>query len=121
MKKTEIVNREKTMSQIIGVLQQRYGKDFTKADEFKSKERIHQIQEGFFYDKELAGSFAVNELENFRIDFDYLIRDRACDLMDIEEKLLIEIIENKNFLCLVEDYIFSNVCERFKQKQNYLR
>lgn len=97
------------LSNIISILNERFGTDFTDADRLY----FEQIEQALFENEELKLRAQSNPLENFKYAFDEVFVQTLIDRMDSNEDLFEKIMENSDFKRVVEDWLTKKVYERF--------
>jgi len=97
------------LSNIISILNDRFGTDFTDADRLY----FEQIEQALFENEELKLRAQSNPLENFKYAFDEVFVQTMIDRMDSNEDLFEKVMENPDFKRVVEDWLTKKVYERF--------
>ena len=82
-----------TLSQIIKLLNERFGTDFTEKD----RVFIEQLEERLAGDAALAASVQVNPPENARLTFEHVVNDRLQEMMDSNFKFYKQVTDDPEF------------------------
>lgn len=94
------------LSSIIDRLNQRFGTDFTKADQLS----VEQIKEDFAMDDDLVQKAKTNSIDDFRFAFNKAFMDKAVDRMEQNQVFFTKILDDEQFrnalmeLMIVETY-----------------
>ena len=97
------------LSNIINVLNDRYGTDFTDADRLY----FEQIEQALFENEELKMRAQSNPIENFKYAFDEVFIQTLIDRMSDNQEIFDKIMENSSFKKDVEEWLTKKVYERF--------
>ena len=100
------------LSNIINVLNDRYGTDFTDADRLY----FEQIEQALFENEELKMRAQSNPIENFKYAFDEVFIQTLIDRMSDNQEIFDKIMENSSFKKDVEEWLTKKVYERFNAK-----
>lgn len=101
---------EEKLSEIIKILNNRFGTDFSDAD----KLIFDQVIEDMVADEKLTVQAQSNSIENFRYGFDEVYLDKWIDRMDQNKKIFSKIMDDKAFGDMVRDYMLKQVYERLR-------
>jgi type I restriction enzyme R subunit len=99
------------LSEIINLLNDRFGTDFTEAD----KLFFDQIEEEMVLDEKLGLQARSNTIDNFKYGFDDVFMDKLVERMDQNHDIFNKITDDKAFGAVVKDYLLKRVYERLKQ------
>ena len=97
------------LSNIINVLNDRYGTDFTDADRLY----FEQIEQALFENEELKMRAQSNPIENFKYAFDEVFIQTLIDRMSDNQEIFDKIMENSSFKKDVEEWLTKKVYQRF--------
>lgn len=100
-----------SLSQIIEMLNERFGTDFTKADELF----FQQIEEDLIADDKLAQQAQNNTIDNFKFGFEDVFTDKLIGRMDQNQEIFNKIMDDEKFSRQVKEIILNSVYERFKE------
>ncbi|MCF7871627.1 DEAD/DEAH box helicase family protein [Candidatus Woesearchaeota archaeon] len=104
------------LSELIEVLNDRFGTDFTEAD----KLFFDQIEAELVEDQKLKSSAEVNNIENFKFGFDDQFMNKLIDRMEQNEDIFRKINDDKVFASVVKDYMLKKVYNRLKEEEKTL-
>ncbi len=93
------------LSSIIEQINERFGTDFTKADELF----FNQIREEAVADGNLRQAAVANTIENFRFVFDKALEGLFIDRMEQNEELFAKFMNDKDFQKLVTEHLSREV------------
>ncbi len=100
------------LSEIIKLLNDRFGTDFTEAD----KLFFDQIEEEMVMDEKLCVQAKTNTIDNFRYGFEDVFISKLVDRMDQNQDIFNKIMDDKIFAAVVKDYLLKKVYERLSKK-----
>lgn len=100
------------LSEIINLLNDRFGTDFTEAD----KLFFDQIEEEMVLDEKLGMQARSNTMENFKYGFDDVFMDKLVERMDQNQDIFNKITDDKAFADVVKSYLLKKVYERLNKK-----
>ncbi len=109
--KREKEEREK-LSNIIKLLNDRFGTDFTDAD----KLYFEQLEQALYQNKELKMRAENNPIENFRYAFEEIFVQTLIERMDANQEIFEKIMENNEFKVEVRDWLTKKIYRRFNEK-----
>lgn len=103
------IKREKEekapLSQIINVLNDRFGTDFTDADRLF----FDQMEADLLLDEKLKEQAQVNRIDTFKFAFEELFLSKLIDRMDQNQDIFEKILENKAFGSVVKELLMKSV------------
>lgn len=112
------IKREKEekdkLSNIIAVLNERYGTDFTDADRLY----FEQIEQALYENEELKIRAINNPIENFKYAFDEVFIQTLIDRMDANQDIFDKIMGNEEFKEDVKNWLTKRIYNRFKEIGN---
>ncbi len=100
------------LSEIIKLLNDRFGTDFTEAD----KLFFDQIEEEMVMDEKLGVQAKTNTIDNFKYGFEDVFISKLVDRMDQNQDIFNKIMDDKTFAAVVKDYLLKKVYERLSKK-----
>jgi type I restriction enzyme R subunit len=101
------------LSNIINVLNEKFGTDFTTAD----KLFFDQIEEELYQDENLKKRALNNPLDNFKYAFDEVFINKLIERMDGNQEIFDKIMGNTEFKDDVEKWLTKKIYERFIDNQ----
>lgn len=101
------------ISQIIEVLNDKLGTDFTSADQLF----FDQIEEEMVLDETLAKQAQSNTKENFKYGFEDKFMDAVIERMEQNEELFAKLMDNDKMAGLVKDMLLDKVFKRLTEKK----
>jgi len=104
------------LSEIIEVLNERFGTEFTDADRLF----FEQIEKELIEDENLQKSAKVNKIDNFKFAFDEVFVDKLIDRMGQNQEIFNKIINDKEFGDLAKALLLKSVYEKLKSDANDL-
>ncbi len=109
------INRPKDekdkLSNIINILNDKYGTDFTDADHLY----FEQIEQALYENEELKIRAKNNPIENFKYAFDEVFIQTLIDRMDANQEIFDKIMVDSSFKQDVKDWLTKKIYERFKK------
>ncbi|MFA5097851.1 MAG: type I restriction endonuclease [Candidatus Margulisiibacteriota bacterium] len=99
------------LSEIIKLLNDRFGTDFTEAD----KLFFDQIEEEMVLDEKLGVQAKNNTIDNFKYGFDDMFGDKLVERMDQNQDIFNKIMDDKAFASVVKDYMLKKVYKRLSE------
>jgi type I restriction enzyme R subunit len=109
------IKREKEekapLSEIIDVLNERFGTDFEEAD----KLFFDQIETELMQDKTLQTQARANKIDTFKYAFEELFLSKLIDRMDQNQEIFEKILEDKAFGSLVREWMMKKVYGRLNE------
>lgn len=100
-----------SLSQIIAVLNERYGLSLTEADQLL----FDQFEESWAADPELAAQAQRNTLENFRLVFDPKFLNTVVTRMDANEAIFKRILDDGDFKDVMADFYLRKMYRRLRE------
>ena len=101
------------LSNIIKVLNDKYGTDFNDAD----KLFFEQIEEELYRDEDLKKRALNNRLDNFKYAFEEVFINKLIERMDSNQEIFDKIMENAEFKNDVKDWLTKKIYQRFNETQ----
>ncbi len=101
---------EVALSQLIDILNERFGTDFTPADQLF----FDQIVQAALEDEVLKSAAGANPGEKFQMVFQSLLRDLFLDRMDQNEAIFVRFMNDDNFRRLATQHLSAEVFDRFR-------
>lgn len=109
------INRPKEerakLSEIIDVLNDRFGTDFDKAD----KLFFDQIEAELFNDETLKQQAQNNDIDNFKFGFEDVFIHKIIDRMDDNQKIVDKVMDNSDFKKTVQEWLLKKLYKRFNE------
>jgi len=109
------IKREKeekaALSEIIDVLNERFGTEFEEAD----KLFFDQIEAELMEDTTLQTQAKVNKLDTFKYAFEEMFIDKLIERMDQNQEIFEKILENQSFGSLVQELMMKKVYSRLNE------
>lgn len=102
------------LSQIINVLNDRFGTDFTEAD----KLFFDQMEADLILDETLKTQAQANKLDTFKYAFEELFLTKLIERMDQNQDIFEKILENKAFGGIVKDLLMKSVYLKLNEAEN---
>jgi len=100
------------LSEIIKLLNDRFGTDFTEAD----KLFFDQIEEELVLDKKLGLQAKSNTIDNFKYGFEDIFIEKLVDRMDQNQDIFNKMMDDAAFATLVKDYLLKKVYKRLSEE-----
>jgi type I restriction enzyme, R subunit len=98
------------LSQIIKLLNERFGTDFSEDD----KLCIQQLEQRLETNDALGASVRANTLQNARLTFDLVVNDLLQDMIDGHFKFYKQVTDNEDFARALLDWLFERYLKRSK-------
>jgi len=105
------------LSEIIKLLNERFGTDFTEAD----KLFFDQIEEEMVMDEKLGVQAKTNTIDNFKYGFEDVFIAKLVDRMDQNQDIFNKIMDDKAFAAVVKDYLLNKVYKRLNIEQDVVK
>lgn len=99
------------LSEIIKILNDRFGTDFTEAD----KLFFDQIEEEMIMDEKLGLQAKSNTMDNFKYGFEDMFIAKLVERMDQNQDIFNKIMDDKAFSSVVKDYLLKRVYKRLNE------
>lgn len=106
-------DEKERLSNIILVLNNKFGTDFTDAD----KLFFDQIEEELFNDENLKKRALNNPKENFKYVFEEVFVDKLIERMDSNQEIFEKIMGNSEFKNDVKEWLTSKIYDRFNEEK----
>ncbi len=100
------------LSEIINILNERFGTDFTQAD----KLFFDQIEEELVLDERLSKQAKTNTIENFKFGFNDAFMNKLIDRMEQNQDIFKKIMDDDKFAKVVRDWMLKKVYNRINKK-----
>jgi type I restriction enzyme R subunit len=104
------------LSEIIDLLNTRFGTDFTDAD----KLFFEQIEEELVRDDTLGQQARNNSIDNFRYGFDEVFLEKLIGRMEDNQEIFARILDDEEFGTLVRDWMLRKVYQRLNKEPGQL-
>ncbi|WP_034893726.1 type I restriction endonuclease subunit R [Gillisia sp. Hel_I_29] len=104
-------DEEGQLSEIIEVLNQRFGTEFNNAD----KLFFDQMETELAQDKKLSAQAKSNSIENFKFGFEDAFMDKLIGRMEQNQDIFTKIMDDKEFGVLVKNYLLKRVYNQLNQ------
>ena len=101
-----------SLSEIIEILNDRFGTDFTDAD----KLFFEQIKETMLQDEKLESQAINNSIDNFKYGFKEAFLNKVIERMEQNEDIVAKIMDNISFRDVVEDWMLNEVYHSFSKR-----
>ncbi|WP_010136325.1 type I restriction endonuclease subunit R [Ochrovirga pacifica] len=102
---------ETALSEIINVLNKRFGTEFSDAD----KLFFDQIYEELIGDADLAVQAKSNSMDNFKFGFDDKFLDTTINRMEQNQDIFTKMMNDKEFGNIVKNYMLKKVYQEFRR------
>ena len=103
------------LSNIINVLNDKYGTEFTDADRLY----FEQIEQALFENDDLKVRAQNNPIENFKYAFEEVFIQTLIDRMKDNEEIFDKIMENNDFKNDVKEMLTKKIYQRFNDRNAY--
>ena len=100
------------LSEIIGLLNKRFGTEFTEAD----KLFFDQIEAELVADSKLGEQAKSNTIANFKFGFEDIFMDKLIGRMEQNQDIFTKMMDDKEFGGLVRDYMLKKVYQKLTTK-----
>lgn len=104
---------DEALSNIIQVLNQRFGTEFNQGDQLF----FDQIEHDLSTDAKLAQQAKSNSQENFRYPFDDVFIEKVIDRMEQNQEIADKIMNEDSFNEAIREFLLHRVYSKFRQKQ----
>ena len=104
-------DEEALLSQIITVLNDRFGTEFEEAD----KLFFDQIEEELMTDEKLKSQAKVNKIDTFKFAFEDSFIEKLIDRMDQNQEIFERVLEDKAFGDLVKEWMMKKVYKKMNE------
>ena len=102
-------NDKAKLSEIIDVLNEKFGTDFDQAD----KLFFDMIEEELYKDETLKRQAQNNDIDNFKYGFEEVFIHRLIDRMDENSKIFDKMMDSSDFKKTVQELMLKKLFERF--------
>jgi type I restriction enzyme R subunit len=99
------------LSEIIQVLNDRFGTDFAEADRLF----FDQIEAELVADKKLSDKAKSNSIDNFKFGFDDVFLAKLIDRMDQNKEIFAKIMDNEQFAETVKTWLMKQVYKKLNE------
>lgn len=99
------------LSNIIHLLNEKYGFDFTDQDRLY----FEQIEQALFENEELKMRAKNNPIENFKYAFEEIFIQTLIDRMDSNQEIFDKIMVDNEFKNDVKGWLIKKIYDRFKE------
>lgn len=99
------------LSEIITILNDRFGTDFTQADELF----FDQIEEELSSDEHLSKQAKTNTMENFKYGFEEVFVNKLIDRMDQNQDIFKKIMDDDKFAKVIKDWMLKKVYNKINK------
>ena len=100
------------LSTIIERLNQRFGTEFTKADQLS----VEQIKEDFAKDEDLVQKAKTNTIDDFKYAFSRAFMDKVVDRMENNEQFFAKILDDEEFKGALMEYMLVETYNRLREE-----
>ncbi|MCD6459167.1 type I restriction endonuclease subunit R [bacterium] len=100
-----------SLSEIIDILNERFGTDFTEADRLF----FEQIEEELVSDDKLNQQAKSNTIDNFKYGFDDMFLEKLIERMEQNQELFARIMDDKSFADVVKQWMLQKVYKRLNE------
>ncbi len=104
------------LSEIIDVLNERFGTEFEEADRLF----FEQIEAELVENETLKTQAKVNKLDTFKYAFEEMFIDKLIERMDQNQEIFEKILENQSFGSLVKELMMKNVYAKLNDSSGNL-
>lgn len=101
------------LSEIIKILNDRFGTDFTKADRLF----FDQIEEELVLDEKLGLQAKTNSIDNFKYGFEDVFSGKLVERMEQNQDIFNKITSDKTFAAVVKEYLLKKVYNRLAAEE----
>ncbi|SDZ00342.1 type I restriction enzyme, R subunit [Proteiniborus ethanoligenes] len=104
--------QEDYLSSIIQRLNNRFGTDFTKADQLS----VEQIKEDFAADEDLVQKAKTNTIDDFRFAFEKVFINKVIDRMDQNQSFFTRVLDDEQFKNALMEYMLVETYEKLNSR-----
>jgi type I restriction enzyme R subunit len=104
--------QEDYLSSIIQRLNNRFGTDFTKADQLS----VEQIKEDFAADEDLVQKAKTNTIDDFRFAFEKVFINKVIDRMDQNQSFFTRVLDDEQFKNALMEYMLAETYEKLNNR-----
>ncbi|WIV12820.1 type I restriction endonuclease [Proteiniborus sp. MB09-C3] len=105
--------QEDYLSSIIRRLNNRFGTDFTKADQLS----VEQIKEDFAADEDLVQKAKTNTIDDFRFAFEKVFINKVIDRMDQNQSFFTRVLDDEQFKNALMEYMLVETYEKLNNRE----
>lgn len=109
---SKVKDDKDTLSNIINLLNDKYGTDFNDSD----KSYFEQLEQALFENDELKIRAINNPLDNFKYAFDEVFIQTLIDRMEKNQDIFDKIMVNNEFKQDVKEWLTKKIYERFRKQ-----
>lgn len=109
--RSSAVEDETSLTKIIEVLNDRFGTDFTYADQLF----FEQLEEEMVSDEELSEQAKHNTVDNFQYAFDEKFLSILIDRMELNQGIFARVMDDDKFQSTVKKHLLKSVYEKLRQ------
>lgn len=102
------------LSNIINILNDKYGTEFTDADRLY----FEQLEQALYENEDLKTRAQNNPIENFKYAFEEVFIQTLIDRMDANQEIFDKIMENNDFKTDVKNWLTKKIFNRFNDNTN---
>ena len=106
-------DEKEKLSNIIKLLNDKFGTDFTEADRLY----FEQIEQALYENEELKVRAKNNPIENFKYAFEEIFIQTLIDRMDANQDIFEKIMENSEFKQDVKEWLIKKIYNRFNKSE----
>ena len=99
------------LSEIIRILNDRFGTDFTEADRLF----FDQIEAELITDEKLSDKAKSNSIENFKFGFDEVFETKLIDRMDQNREIFAKIMDDEQFAETIKNWLMKQVYKKLNE------
>ncbi len=107
-------DEEILLSELIQILNDRFGTDFTQADQLF----FDQIHEEAIEDEDLRRAASVNSIDDFRYVFEKAFEGLVIDRMEDNEQIFSKLMNDREFRKVASEHLLSKVYQSFLNEIN---
>lgn len=104
--------QEDYLSSIIQRLNNRFGTDFTKADQLS----VEQIKEDFAADEDLVQKAKTNTIDDFRFAFEKVFINKVIDRMEQNQSFFTRVLDDEQFKNALMEYMLVETYEKLNNR-----
>ena len=104
--------QEEYLSSIIQRLNNRFGTDFTKADQLS----VEQIKEDFAADEDLVQKAKTNTIDDFRFAFEKVFINKVIDRMEQNQSFFTRVLDDEQFKNALMEYMLVETYEKLNNR-----
>lgn len=108
------LDKDVSLSQLVNKLNDRFGTDFTQADQLF----FDQVAEAAVENATLKTAANVNTIDNFKFVFDRLLEGLFIDRMEGNEEIFDKVMKDNQFRDLVSTHLMREVYDRLRSRED---